>query len=111
VAQEQERNIFFQGLAILSDPRFATLLMGSELLLRKALSYFKTFTEREIQEIKKALMLTVMAAAQAEGAPTGTGGAPGGGLGGSAASAPAGADIGKQISRQLYGGVARQGLI
>lgn len=110
VAQEQERNIFFQGLAILSDPRFATLLMGSELLLRKALSYFKTFTEREIQEIKKALMLTVMAAAQAQGTPAGGGGA-GGGLGGSAASAPAGADVGKQITRQLYGGVAKQGLI
>ena len=117
VAQEQEKSGFFQGLAIISTPQFAPLLLGSDFLLRKALSYFGITAEREVQEIKKAVLLAMMQqmqAAQAKaGGPEGVipQNAPGGGMGMNAAQAGPTDNVPKQITNQLVGNLTSKNLV
>lgn len=68
VAEETERNAFNQMLAIVTNPTVAMFLSQSEVLLRKALGYYGVKSEKEIQEVKRAMEQTLMLQAQAAAA-------------------------------------------
>jgi hypothetical protein len=89
----------------MGDPRFSTLLVGSEVLLRKALGYFGINSEREIGEVRKAVELAAMkAASEAQAGGQGQGASPASG------GTAAGGDVAKQISTQLFGNAQNAGL-
>lgn len=77
VAEETERNSFNQLLAIVTNPTVALFLSQSEVLLRKALGYYGVKSEKEIQEVKRAMEMTLqlqmMAQAGAAGGAAGAG--------------------------------------
>lgn len=109
LGEELERNNFFQGLSILSNPQFGAILLGSPLLLRKALRYFRITNARDIAEIQNALLMGQMLAAASVSA---QGGSPGGGPPAQGDLLPASApgqgrdnsQIAMQIAKQLSGG-------
>ena len=107
LGEEQKRNKFFQGLAVLGNPQFSGLLLGSDILLRKALQYFDIVTEREIQEVKKALMMNMMM--QAKAAAAQAGGTAGGqdGIPRAPGNGPDASQLAMQVAKQASGGVVQ----
>lgn len=71
VSKEQERNNFFQGLATMTNPQFAPILAVSDVLMRKALSFFDISSETDVQEIKRAVAINMMIQMQAMAAKNG----------------------------------------
>jgi hypothetical protein len=58
--EDQRRNQWIAGLESIKDPATQTLLLASDTMLRKHLSFFGIRNETEIQEVKKALTTVVM---------------------------------------------------
>lgn len=98
LSREQERNNFFQGLTVMTNPQFAPILAVSDTLMRKALSFFDISGETEVQEIKRAVAINMMLQMQALAAKNGIPGvnpnpAPG--------PTPDNPDIARQIGKQI----------
>ncbi len=103
VSEEGERVAWTQVLALLTNPALLAVLMASEVLLKKTLSYYNIKSQREIAEIKKAgtamlMMLQAMAAQKAGG--EGAGGPQGAP---SPGPTPSNIDIAGQLTQQMGG--------
>jgi hypothetical protein len=103
VGETQDRNNFFQSLAVITSPQFGGMLLFSDVLLKKALAFFGVTTEREIQEIKKALQAQMMMAAQAAAAQNGSASAPPRAPG----NGPDNSQGAMQVAKQSSGGVVQ----
>jgi len=102
LAEEGERQAWMQALALFMNPTMAAILLSSDVLLRKTLSYFNIRSNTEINALKKAAqqmitMVAGMAAAQSAAGPGGQGqtAAPG--------PTPSNMDIQGQLASQMGG--------
>jgi len=101
LSEEGERLAWTQVLALFTNPPLLAVLMSSEVMLRKTLSYYNVRSEREIREIQKAgqAMLAMVAAMQQQKA-GGAGGAQGAP---SPGPTPGNTDIAAQLTAQMGG--------
>jgi hypothetical protein len=77
LSEEGERQSWTQVLALLANPQLLSVLMASDVLLKKTLGYYNVKSQAEIDEIKKAgaaMLAMVSAAAQTKQGGGGAGG-------------------------------------
>lgn len=77
VSQDIQRTEWTQVLALLTQPTIMPLLVASDGLLRRTLSLYNIRGDKQVQEIRMALIMTMLAQAQMTAASGGEG-APGG---------------------------------
>ena len=99
VSNELEAQRWNQVLSLMGNPQMVAVLAGSDVLLRKTLSYYDIRSEKEVVEIKKAMMaiMAMLAAAAAAKA----GGGPGGPQEPGPGATPGNEAIAQQIQAQI----------
>jgi hypothetical protein len=99
--EDQRRQNWNQVLSVFANPTLMQVMMSSETILRKTLGYYGVKSDRELQEIRMAIGMTLQQlamAAQAEAEAKGVGGGKQTGAGASGPGpTPANTDIVKQL--------------